>query len=144
MKTKFTLSLTLSFLLFSHIAVGQAERTFVKSFNLLGKQKIVLNLGENVRIVPWDSELMRIQMTVSLSTTNDATLKALAETGRYTLKSEIKEQSFDISTPFLQNSLKLNGHELAESIFYVIYAPKDAVIMNNGTLISNVLAKTKN
>lgn len=132
MKLKSTLYMTLPLLLLASIATGQAERTFVKSFNLQSKQTVMLNLGENMQIVPWDSEILRIQMTVTLATTNDATLKAFAETGRYTLKSEIKDESFVIFAPLLQNLIKINGSVLKEQINYVIYVPKGVTVLKNG------------
>jgi hypothetical protein len=143
MKWKFTFFLTLPLLLLSGIATGQAERTFVKSFNLQSKQKIVLNLGDNVQVIPWDSDVLRIQMTVSLPFSNDATLKGLAEGGRYTLKSEVNDLSYILSTPFLQNSVKLNGNVLKESIVYVIFAPKSVTITRNENIASQTVVKSK-
>ena len=132
MKINFTLSALFSLLLLSTFAYGQAERTFVKSFNLQSKQTVMLNLGENMQIIPWDSELLRIQMTVKLETTNDATLKAFAETGRYTLKSEIKDDAFVVFAPLLQNVIKINGSLVKEQIIYVIYVPKGITVLKNG------------
>ncbi len=132
MKLNFTLSMTLPLLLLASIATGQAERTFVKSFNLQSKQTVMLNLGENMQILPWDSEILRIQMTVTLETTNEATLKAFAETGRYTLKSEIKDESFVIFAPLLQNLIKINGTVVKEQINYTIYIPKGVTVLKNG------------
>lgn len=132
MKKNFTLSMTLPLLLLASIATGQAERTFVKSFNLQRKQTVMLNLGEHVTILPWDSELLRIQMTVTLETTNEATLKAFAETGRYTLKSEIKDEAFVIFAPLLQNMIKINGSVVKEQINYIIYVPKGVTVLKNG------------
>jgi hypothetical protein len=132
MKKYFTLSMTLPLLLLASIATGQAERTFVKSFNLQSKQTVMLNLGDNMQIIPWDSEILRIQMTVTLATTNDATLKAFAETGRYTLKSEIKDESFVVFAPLLQNLIKINNTVVKEQIHYVIYVPKGVTVLKNG------------
>ena len=132
MKINFTLSALFSLLLLSTFAYGQAERTFVKSFNLQSKQTVMINLGENMQIIPWDSELLRIQMTVKLETTNDATLKAFAETGRYTLKSEIKDDAFVVFAPLLQNVIKINGSLVKEQIIYVIYVPKGITVLKNG------------
>ena len=77
-------------------------------------------------------EILRIQMTVTLATTNDATLKAFAETGRYTLKSEIKDESFVVFAPLLQNLIKINGSDVKEQINYIIYVPKGATVLKNG------------
>jgi hypothetical protein len=143
MKWKFTFFLTLPLLLLSSIATGQAERTFVKSFNLQGKKSIVLNLGDNIQVIPWDSEILRVQMTVSLPFSTDATLKGLAEGGRYMLKSDMTELSYVLSTPFLQNAIKLNGNILKESIVYVIYAPKGMTVTRNENIASQTVSKTK-
>ena len=141
MKLNFTFSMTLPLLLLASIASGQSERTFVKSFNLQSKHSVVLDLGENVQIIPWDSEILRIQMTIKLETSNDATLKAFAETGRYSLKSEIKDESFVITAPFLKNLIKMNGNVVKETINYVIYAPKGIELFKNGDLSHKVVAK---
>ena len=66
MKRNITFTLLLPLLLLSSMATGQAERTFVKSFNLQGKQNVVLDIGDNVQVTAWDNDLMRVQMTVSL------------------------------------------------------------------------------
>ncbi len=141
MTMKSTFYMTLPLLLLSSIATGQVERTFVKSFNLQSKNAVVLTMGENVQVVPWDSDLIRVQMTVSIENMNDATLKAFAETGRYTLKSEIKDESFTISAPFLKNMIKINGNNVKETIKYVIYAPKGIEVFKNGEQPKKVVAK---
>ena len=143
MTLKSTLFLTLPLLLLSSIATGQAERTFVKSFNVLNKKTVVLNLGENMQVIPWDSDIVRVQMTVSLPFSTDATLKALAETGRYMIKSEVIESAFVLSAPFLQNSIKMNGNLLKESIVYVIYTPKNVTVVRNEDIAAQTVAKSK-
>jgi hypothetical protein len=141
MTIKSTFYMTLPLLLLTSIATGQVERTFVKSFNLQSKQSVTLNLGDNVQVIHWDSELLRVQMTVGLEHVSDATLKAYSETGRYTLKSEIKDESFTISAPFLKNLIKINGNVVQETIKYVIYTPKGIDVIKNGELTKKVVAK---
>ena len=109
--TRFSLLLLMPLLLVHNIATGQSEKTFVKSFNLMGRQTVVLNLGDNIQISQWDNDIVRVQMTVSVFTT-DATLKALAESGRYSLKSELSVQDLLVTVPSLSNVVKLNGTEL--------------------------------
>ena len=143
MKWTSTFFLTLPLLLLSGTATGQAERTFVKSFNLQGKKEVVLNLGDNVQVIPWDSEILRVQMTVSLPTSNDVTLKALAEGGRYTLKSDLKDDSYVLSVPFLQNLIKLNGNALREAVTYIIYVPKTVLVLRNENIAAETVLKKK-
>ena len=131
MKRNITIKLLLPLLLLSGIATGQAERTFVKSFNLQGKQTIVLDIGENVQVTTWDSEIMRVQMTVSLPNSSDATLKALAEIGRYGLTSNTNTETLDFSTPALRNSLKINGNAVKEAIAFTIFVPKNITVLRS-------------
>ena len=127
MKTRF-LFLILPLLLLQSIATGQAEKTFVKSFNLMGRQSVVLNLGNNVQVSSWDNDVVRVQMTVAAHTT-EATLKALAESGRYILKSDYTEHDFTISAPNLSKTVKLNGVELKEQISFLIFLPKNVTYL---------------
>jgi hypothetical protein len=131
MKRNITMKLLLPLLLLSSVALGQAERTFVKSFNLQGKQTIVLDIGENVQVTTWDSEIMRVQMTVSLPNSSDATLKALAEIGRYGLTSNANAETLDFSTPALRNTLKINGNAVKEAIAFTIFVPKNITVLRS-------------
>jgi hypothetical protein len=141
MKTQISILLMLPFLLLQNSAIGQAERTFVKSFNLLGRQTVVLNLGDNVQVQPWDNEVMRIQMTVALPSTNDATLKALAESGRYMLKSDLDLSTMTVTTPNLRNAIKVNGTELKETLSFIVFVPKTATVLRNSDANSKIVAK---
>ena len=141
MKTRFSVLLLLPLLLLYSTATGQAERTFVKSFNLMGRQTVVLNLGDNIQVSQWDNDVMRIQMTVALSSTNDATLKALAESGRYMLKSDLDLQSVTVTTPTLLNAVKVNGIELKETLGFVVFVPKTVTVLRNTDAHAKIVAK---
>ncbi|MDZ7877576.1 MAG: hypothetical protein U5L45_07895 [Saprospiraceae bacterium] len=129
MKRNITLKLLLPLLLLSGIATGQAERTFVKSFNLQGKQTVVLDIGDNYQVTMWDSEIMRVQMTVSLPNSSDALLKSLAEIGRYGLTSTINPETLNFTAPILRNPLKINGNPVTETVFYTVFVPKNVTIL---------------
>ena len=141
MKTQISILLMLPLLLFHNTATGQAERTFVKSFNLQSRQTVVLNLGDNVQTTTWDNDVMRIQMTVSLASTNDATLKALAESGRYMLKSDLDLQNLTVTTPNLHNAIKVNGIELRETLTFMVFVPKSVTVLKNSEANSKIVAK---
>lgn len=128
--TRLSLLLMLPLLLLHSIATGQSEKTFIKTFPLLGRQTVVLNLGENIQVTSWDNDVVRVQMTVSVQT-NEATLKALAETGRYMLKSELSVQDLTVTAPSLSNPVKLNGVELKETITFMVLVPKNINILKN-------------
>jgi hypothetical protein len=133
--------LLIPLLLLSSIAIGQAERTFVKSFNLQGRQTVILNLGDNVQVNQWDSDLMRVQMTVSTPTVNDAMLKSIAESGRYMLKNEMTAQAFIVNVPAVQKSIKINGNDLKETIIYTVYMPKNVTVLKNTDPNIKIVAK---
>lgn len=141
MKTRFTVLLLLPLLLLYSTATGQAERTFVKSFNLMGRQTVVLNLGDNIRVTPWDKDVMQIQMTVALPSTNDATLKALAESGRYMLKSDLDLQNVMVTTPNVRNAIKVNGTDLKETLSFLVYVPKSVTVLRNSDANAKIVAR---
>ena len=138
--TRFSLLLLLPFLLLQGIALGQSEKTFVKSFNLMGRQTVVLNLGDNIQISQWDNDVVRVQMTVSVYTT-DATLKALAESGRYILKSDLSVQDLMVTVPSLLNVVKLNGTELREAVSFTVLVPKNVTVLKNTDVKTKIVAK---
>jgi hypothetical protein len=131
MKRNITIKLLLPLLLLSGIATGQAERTFVKSFNLQGKQTVVLDIGDNVQVTTWDNDIMRVQMTVSLPNSSDALLKSLAEIGRYGLVNSINPETLNFSTPALRNALKINGNPVSETVMFTIFIPKNITILKS-------------
>lgn len=132
MKRNITIKLLLPLLLLSGIATGQAERNFVKSFNLQGKQTVVLDVGNNVQVTTWDSDIMRVQMTVSLPNSSDALLKSLAEIGRYGLMSSINPETLNFTAPALRNPLKINGNPVLETVLFTVFVPKNITILKSG------------
>lgn len=128
--TRLNWIIMLPLLLLHSIATGQSEKTFVKSFPLSGRQTVVLNLGENIQTTSWDNDVVRIQMTVSVPT-NESTLKALAETGRYMLKSELNVQDLTVSVPGILNTVKLNGMIVKETISFLVFVPKNVTVLKN-------------
>lgn len=131
MKRNITFMLLLPLLLLSSMATGQAERTFVKSFNLQGKQNVVLDIGDNVQVTTWDNDLMRVQMTVSLPNSSDAMLKALIEIGRYGLTNDANPQTMNLTTPTLRNPLKINGNAVKEVVSFIVFVPKNVTILKS-------------
>jgi hypothetical protein len=142
MTTCFKTLLLIPLLLLSSIVYSQAERTFVKSFNLQGRQTVVLNLGDNVQVNQWDGELMRVQMTVSTPTMSDAMLKSIAESGRYMLKNDLTApSSFVVTVPGVQRSFKINSNEIKEVITYTVFVPKNVVVLKNTDPNAKIVAK---
>jgi hypothetical protein len=121
----------LPLLMLHSIILGQTEKTFVKSVNLFGRQTVVLNLGENITLIPTDNDFLRVQMTVKLPAYNEAMLKAIAETGRYILKTDITVQEVIVTAPNLTNTLKLNNIDVQEFVAYQVFVPKSITVLKN-------------
>jgi hypothetical protein len=142
MTTCFKTLLTIPLLLLSIVSIGQAERTFVKSFNLQGRQTVILNLGDNIQVNQSDNELMRVLMTVSTPTMSDAMLKSIAESGRYMLKNDMTAPStFVVTVPGVQRTIKINGNDLKETITYTVFVPKNVTVLKNTDPNAKIVAK---
>jgi len=111
---------TLPLLLISVLSYGQqVEKTLVKAFNLQGLQEVVLNLDGIVEVTPWENDIMRIQMQISLDGSNTM-LKNMVQTGRYRLLSKTNEEKFVVFAPGTDKGLNKN---IGEKIVYKIFVP---------------------
>jgi hypothetical protein len=122
------LFLLMPLLLLHSFATGQAERTFVKSFNLFGKEQVTVAFDGVIQIQVWDNPTVRVQMTVNTPSLNDMTLKAMAESGRYIIKNEIGTDGLILSAPSLKTPVKVNNGEVKEQISYIVFVPKGIVL----------------
>jgi hypothetical protein len=141
MTTCYRNALLFPLLLLTSIAIGQAERTFVKSFNLQGRQTVILNLGDNIQVNQWDNDLMRVQMTVSTPSMNNAMLKSVAESGRYMLKNDMTAPVFIVTVPATEKGFKINGNDVKEIITYTVFVPKNITVLKNTDPNSKIVAK---
>ena len=112
----------------TQVLAQQAEKILVKSFNLHGSQIVFLNLDGPVEVQTWNSDLMRIQMTVAIENGSEAMIKSLLTAGRYNLSASEDESNYQINAPGLQRELMLRGNPLVEKITYQVFAPKDVLI----------------
>ncbi len=120
-------------LLVSTSAIAQqAEKSLVKSFNLLGNQTLVIDLEGPVEVKTWTNNSVRVQMDIELYNRPVIFLKGMIMAGRYNLQSSQIEEGLLIKAPGMEREVKLKGEELQEKLAYVIYAPEDVhVIMAN-------------
>lgn len=109
-------------------AQTKTEKTLVKSFNLQGKQTVLLDLDGEVQIKSWDNKIMRVQMEVSLEGGTSTMLKSLVQVGRYNLKSEFGEDFIKIFAPALRKEIRIRGKLLKENIVYTIFAPENVMV----------------
>jgi len=110
----------------------QAEKSLVKSFNLLGNQTLVIDLEGPVEVQTWTNKSVRVQMDIELYNRPVSFLKGMITAGRYNLKSSQIEEGLLIKAPGMDRKVKLKGEELQEKLAYVVYAPEDVhVILAN-------------
>ena len=127
-----TLRLFTTFLLATMVAstslAQNAERTLVKSFNLKGKQVVVMDVDGNVEVKEWNGDIMRIQMDIQLTNGSNSILKSLIQARRYTLISAIEGEEMKINMPSMEKQVKVRGKELNEKISYTVFAPADVQV----------------
>ncbi|MBX2891346.1 MAG: hypothetical protein KF734_10490 [Saprospiraceae bacterium] len=110
------------------IAAQSAEKTFAKSFNTEEKGTIVLDLPGSIDLKVWDNPYVRINITVSIPTGNNAMLGELANAGRYNLISKANGDALSITAPNMQKQIRIKGEELRETLTFVVFVPKDLKI----------------
>jgi hypothetical protein len=110
----------------------QAEKTFVKSFNLKGAQVVLLDLDGKIEVKEWsNNNLMRVQINVGLENGTEAMLKSLVQAGRYNLNSNDETGEYKVFAPGLARQVKFRGQELLENISYTVFAPENVTIRLN-------------
>jgi hypothetical protein len=129
MKPKFFNVLT-PVLLTALVANGQqAEKTLVKSFNMLGNQAVLLDLHGPVEVLEWNQEQLRVQMTITLQNGTEVILKSLVQAGRYNLQAEEKDGEFRVFAPSLEKEVKMrNGLDIGEVVKFQVYAPAKVTV----------------
>ena len=129
MKTLKTFSLILLATMVASTTIAQnVERTLVKSFNLKGKQVVVMDVDGNVEVKEWNGDIMRIQMSIELTNGSNSMLKSLIQARRYTLVSELEGDALKINMPSMEKQVKIGGKELNEKISYTVFAPADVQV----------------
>ena len=129
MKTLRTYSLILLATMVATSAFAQnAERTLVKSFNLKGKQIVVMEVDGNVEVKEYSGDIMRIQMSIELTNGSNSMLKSLIQARRYTLVSTVDGEELKINMPSMEKQVKIRGKELTEKISYTVFAPANVQV----------------
>lgn len=109
-------------------AQTKTEKTLVKSFNLQGKETVLLDLGGNVEVKSWDSKIMRIQMEITLEDAASHMIKSLVQVGRYNLKAEFQEDFMLVAAPAMRKEIRVRGQLLKENVVYTVFTPKDVIV----------------
>jgi hypothetical protein len=118
MKSSMLLLSSISFLLVTHVTTAQvvASKSLVKSFNVIGKDILTVDLGDKVTTQEWTNDFVRVQINITLLNGTETTLKSLIESGRYQIKSVITDSAVKISAPGLRRPANVNGTEINENI----------------------------
>jgi len=139
MKNLKIVTAALSLLLLSNVVFGQqAEKTLVKSFNMMGNQTVVVDLDGPVEVKSWPNKTVRVVMNISLGNRPMSFLKGMITAGRYNLKSTQIEEGLKISAPGMDRKVVLKTEELKETLSFVVFAPEDVVVKMNNEAASQV------
>ncbi len=115
------------------------EKTFVRSFNLMGAQEAVLRVDAPVEVKTWTQSVARVQMTDGLNSGSESMHRSLAQAGRYNLKGQLEDAQYTISVPGLEREVRVNGKALNEDITYVVFVPENVrVNIENSTTASGL------
>ena len=119
------------------------EKTLVKSFNLKGKQTVVMNVEGNVDIQKWNKDIMRVQMSIELSNGTNSMLKSLVQARRYNIVSAVDGEALNIQVPGLSKTVTVGGQTLTEIITYTVFAPKDVEVKLSSTETASADTKSE-
>lgn len=134
MKGSRTILVALLLMVGTGLLAQTIEKTFVRSFNLMGAQEAVLQFEGPVEVKTWSQSIARIQMTVTLERGSESMLRSLAQAGRYNLKGQMEEGQYVVSVPGMEREVLLNGQKLSENINYVVFVPENVhVNIENST-----------
>jgi hypothetical protein len=130
MKSSMLLLSSISFLLVTHVTTAQvvASKSLVKSFNVIGKDILTVDLGDKVTTQEWTNDFVRVQINITLLNGTETTLKSLIESGRYQIKSVITDSAVKISAPGLRRPANVNGTEINENISFILYVPASLTV----------------
>jgi hypothetical protein len=107
------------------MAQGGTEKVLVKSFQLDGRQEVVLHASGPVEVRRWQGDVMRVQMTVYVEQATETMVKSLVQAGRYNIRTETIEGHWEVTTPGLQREVLRNGQPLQERIAYLVFLPEN-------------------
>lgn len=141
MKTlKFFTILSLVTIVASTSFAQNTERTLVKSFNLKGKDIVMMDVNGDVEVKEWNKGIMRIEISIKLTNGTSSMLKSLIQAKRYNLTSVVDGDALKIQMPSLKRKVKVSGKELTEKITYTVFAPADILVkLSDESSASNIV-----
>ena len=124
----------------SSLQAQTAAKTFNKTFNTESKGTVVLDLPGAIDLKIWDSPTIRIEISVSLPSGNNAMLNELATVGRYNLVAKPSGDQLLVNAPNMAKQVRVKGETIHETLSFVVFVPKDMKIEMRNT---EVLAEAK-
>lgn len=115
------------------LSAQTAAKTFNKTFNTDGQGTITLDLPGTIDVKTWDNTTVRIEISVSLPSGNNAMLSELATVGRYNLISKSTLTQLLITAPNMAKQVRVKGEIIKETLTFVVFAPKDLKIEVHNT-----------
>jgi hypothetical protein len=111
-------------------AFGQTEKTLVRTFNLQGSTKVILNLEGATKVENWSENTLRVHTNIVVSNTNVLMLKELITTGRYNLVLESTDTAAVLSAPARAQAVVINklGETLKETVSYTVFVPNNVTV----------------
>ncbi len=126
----------------STLQAQTAAKTFNKTFNAEGKGTVVLDLPGAIDLKLWDSPTIRIEISVSLPSGNNAMLNELATVGRYNLIAKPSADQLLVNAPNMAKQVRVKGETILETLSFVVFVPKDMKIeMRNQETLAEVKKK---
>lgn len=119
---------TVMMLFFVVTAHSQTQKNIVKSYQYTGVPVITLALDGEVEIEEWDQKIVRLVTTIDAVNFNQATLKALAEAGRYTATAKDVDNSMILTMLKAQRELIVRGVKIQEKYSFKIFVPRGVTI----------------
>ena len=116
------------FLSWSTDSSAQIQKNIVKSYSTDGAQLIQLAADGIVEIEEWDEKIVRLVTTVDAVNFNEATLKALAEAGRYTCTAKAHDGTLILTMLKAQKQLTIRGTTIKEKYQFKVFVPRGTTI----------------
>ncbi|MDC0230501.1 hypothetical protein OAK19_00910 [Aureispira] len=137
MKKLFTLLILI--FVFTNYGNAQVGKTLVKSFAVETTTsyttKAVVDFLGDVTVSEWDKNFIRITTYVEVLNMNENIVKQLVMVGRYTLESNINEetQTLYVTMPNITNLVTVKGVELSEVLSFEVTVPEGYNLIIKGS-----------
>ena len=101
---------------------AQGKSTLVKSVPA-ESPSVVIDIPGEIKTSSWDSDYIRITLTIELTNNTEDILKKLVSVGRYDFKSTIENGTQTITIPKLAQKVTIKGVDLIEKMNIEVMLP---------------------